>query len=36
MLARIPVSHFEPANDQTYEPVQEFIAIFSNTVRPLK
>jgi phosphonate transport system substrate-binding protein len=36
MLARISVSHFEPANDQTYVPVQEFIAIFSNTVRPLK
>ncbi|MDO9425108.1 MAG: phosphate/phosphite/phosphonate ABC transporter substrate-binding protein [Methylobacter sp.] len=36
MLARIPVSRFEPANDDSYEPVQTFIATFIKTVRPLE
>jgi phosphonate transport system substrate-binding protein len=35
MLARIPVSRFEPANDDSYGPVQAFIATFIKTVRPL-
>jgi phosphonate transport system substrate-binding protein len=36
MLARVPVSRFEPANDDTYEPTRAFIAVFSKTVRPLE
>jgi len=36
MLARIPVTHFEPATDDTYGPVQAFIATFIKTVRPLE
>lgn len=36
MLARIPVTRFESANDDSYEPVQAFIAIFIKTVRPLE
>jgi phosphonate transport system substrate-binding protein len=35
MLARIPVTRFEPANNDTYGPVQAFIATFTKTVRPL-
>lgn len=35
MLARIPVSRFEPASDATYAPVQEFLERFSAEVRPL-
>ncbi len=36
MLARIPVSRFEPANDGSYRAVQAFIATFIKTVRPLE
>jgi len=36
MLARIPVTRFEPANDHSYEPVEAFIATFIKTVRPLE
>lgn len=36
MLARIPVTRFEPANDDTYGPVQAFITTFIKTVRPLE
>lgn len=36
ILAHIPISHFEQANDVTYDPVQAFIATFSKTVRPLE
>jgi len=35
MLARIPVTRFEPANDDRYGPVQDFITTFIKTVRPL-
>jgi phosphonate transport system substrate-binding protein len=35
MLARIPVTRFEPADDDSYEAVRAFIATFSKTVRPL-
>lgn len=35
MLARIPVTRFEPANDDSYGPVQTFIETFIKTVRPL-
>lgn len=36
MLARIPVTRFESANDDSYGPVQAFIATFIKTVRPLE
>jgi phosphonate transport system substrate-binding protein len=36
ILAHIPISHFEAANDQSYALVEEFIATFSKTVRPLE
>ena len=36
LLTQIPISHFEPANDQTYRPVQEFLKTFSETVRPIE
>lgn len=35
MLDKIPVSRFEPATDQTYRPVDEFLRRFSVTVRPI-
>jgi len=35
ILARVPLSHFEPATDKTYEPVRAFVAHFSKTVRRL-
>jgi phosphonate transport system substrate-binding protein len=35
MLARIPVTRFEPANDESYGPVRAFIDTFIKTVRPL-
>lgn len=34
ILARIPLSRFEPATDATYKPVREFVTQFSKTVRP--
>lgn len=36
MLATVPVSRFETANDQTYVPVQAFLKTFVQTVRPLE
>lgn len=36
MLARIPVTRFEPANNDSYGPVQAFIATFIKTVRPIE
>lgn len=36
MLAAIPVSHFEAANEQTYAPVKDFLVNFNNTVRPIQ
>lgn len=36
MLAHVPVSRFEPANDDTYEPTRAFIAAFIKKVRPLE
>jgi phosphonate transport system substrate-binding protein len=35
ILAAIPISKFEAANDVTYEPIKTFITTFSQTVRPL-
>lgn len=36
MLARLPVSRFESATDETYQPVRDYLRIFSATVRPLE
>lgn len=33
MLARLPVSGFEAATDETYRPVSEYLRVFSETVR---
>jgi phosphonate transport system substrate-binding protein len=33
ILARLPISHFEAATDETYRPVREFLEKFSKTVR---
>lgn len=35
MLARLPLSRFEPANEETYRPVRDFLEKFSRTVRPI-
>lgn len=35
LLARLPLSRFEAADDMTYQPVRTFIQNFSATVRPL-
>lgn len=35
MLARVPVSRFEPASNETYAPVRDFLVLFSDSVRPL-
>lgn len=36
MLARMPISHFETATDDSYRPVREFLAEFSRRVRPIE
>ncbi|WP_228124907.1 phosphate/phosphite/phosphonate ABC transporter substrate-binding protein [Candidatus Methylospira mobilis] len=33
LLERLPLSRFEPATDETYRPVRDFLAIFSKTIR---
>ncbi len=35
MLAQLPISRFEAANDETYRPVREFLETFSKTVRQI-
>lgn len=35
LLERIPVSRFEPATEETYKPVREFLEMFSRTVRQI-
>ncbi|MDD5228717.1 MAG: phosphate/phosphite/phosphonate ABC transporter substrate-binding protein [Methylococcales bacterium] len=35
MLAKLPISNFESANDETYRPVREFLEKFSKTVRKI-
>jgi phosphonate transport system substrate-binding protein len=35
ILASIPISKFETANDATYDPIKTFITTFNQTVRPL-
>jgi len=36
ILARMELSRYETANNATYQPIRDFIRLFSNTVRPLK
>lgn len=36
MLARLPVSKFEAASDDTYLPVRRFLEVFSSQVRPVE
>lgn len=36
MLAAVPVSRFEAANDQTYAPVEAFLRRFEQIVRPIE
>lgn len=36
ILARLPLSQFEAATDQTYQPIRDFVVRFSQTVRPLE
>lgn len=36
ILAQIGVSHFDPADDKTYDPVSEFVRKFSREVRPIE
>lgn len=36
MLARLPVSRFEPASDASYAPVRDYLERFSRTVRPVE
>lgn len=35
MLAKLPISRFEPATDDTYHLVHDFLETFSKTVRPI-
>jgi phosphonate transport system substrate-binding protein len=36
ILAKLPISRFEAATDETYRPVRDFLAIFSKTVRKIE
>jgi phosphonate transport system substrate-binding protein len=36
LLAQLPISRFEPASNETYEPVRRFAQSFSRTVRPVE
>lgn len=36
MLARLPLSRFEPASDASYAPVRNYLERFSRTVRPVE
>lgn len=36
MLARLPISKFEAATDKAYQPVQEYLKVFSETVRHIE
>ncbi len=36
LLQRVPVTRFEPATEDTYRPVREFVDMFAKTVRPLE
>ncbi|MDD4964132.1 MAG: PhnD/SsuA/transferrin family substrate-binding protein [Gallionella sp.] len=36
ILARLPLTHFEAATDKTYQPVRDFLAVFSASVREIE
>lgn len=36
ILERLPISKFEPASNSTYQPVADYLARFSQTVRPIE
>lgn len=36
MLARLPISKFEAATDKTYQPVRDYLKVFSASVRPVE
>jgi phosphonate transport system substrate-binding protein len=36
MLERLGTTHFEPATDETYKPVRQYLKVFSETVRPIE
>lgn len=36
LLAPMELTRFEPADDATYQPVRDFIALFSSEVRPIE
>jgi len=36
ILDRLPISRFEPATNETYRPVSEFLEKFSKTVREIE
>lgn len=36
MLAKLPISRFEPASDATFQPVRDFLRDFSAKVRPVE
>lgn len=36
LLARLPVSKFEAATENTYQPVRDFLIVFNNAVRPIE
>ena len=35
MLERLPISRFEAASDETYDPVRDFLKVFAERVRPI-
>ena len=36
ILAKLPISNFEAASDETYQPVRAFLEVFAKTVRPIE
>jgi phosphonate transport system substrate-binding protein len=36
LLQAVPVSRFESANDETYQPVRQFLEYFSRSVRSIE
>ena len=36
ILAKLPITNFEAASDETYRPVRVFLDVFAKTVRPVE
>jgi phosphonate transport system substrate-binding protein len=36
ILAKLPITNFEAASDETYQPVRAFLDVFARTVRPVE